>query len=600
MSITFPNDTKIIKQINNSSVYGFLGGSYNLDLTSNFGSMRGSRSLLVKTSTNTADSIGDFGSYKYGVCGIAQLNGTIYVLSGNTVWDGGTSPFDSYTRNVVSGVPVDVDPKLSDMETFNGAIYVASTNTVKKFDGATWTSVAGSLNADSPHLITTLGDRLYWVDDFYTIVSVNTAGTVSSTTGTIDLGVPGYVISFLEASNDTVWIGLTDYVGAGNGRTYVYRWDGETQNRPTAKYTINAKGVLSGCIKDGIPYIVDTNGRLLQFTGGGFTEIDRFPLDEEKVWYNAGRKFNNRAIHPKGMVYDSYHDEILINISSLTDNSTTNSPQFMELPAGIWSYTKNNGLSHKMSASFTTPSSDIYDYGQVRTFETGCLRIVYQEDPGVSDGGRLLWGANYYKNATYTESTGLNFGLFTNDTNDNKQKFSHIITQKLFGGISDIWNKVYVVYKKLLNSTDKIVVKYKTEDDVPLVDSVTFTDIDRFTTTTDISDYSAGDDVRILQGYGAGKTVTIESITDNAGTYTVIVNDDLPTAIIGITGVVQFSKWIKAGTGEITYSEGKQYKALTLTEKNNSPTVQFKICMQFTGKDELYKIKIINNEGIKE
>lgn len=590
--IKIPSE-KGIRQSNKSDILGEINKSFNLDLTSNTNTFRVGRGLLVKASA-TKSSSADFAYNKQGVCGITQYNGLIYVLSGSTVWVGGNSPFDSYAKEVTSGVPTDCQTNRSDIITWNNAIYVGTLNGVKKFDGATWSTIVGSLG-NSPRLMTYLTKRMFWVEDYYKLKSITTSSaTPATTTGTIDLKMPGYCISFLDASNDNVWIGLTDTIGTGKGETFVYRWDGETQDTPTAVYKVNARGILSGIIKDGTPILVDTNGRLLQFNGGGFTEIDRFPLDSEEVWYNAGRNYNDRAIHPKGMVYDSVNDEILINITSMSDRSTADNPDFMELPSGVWAWNKQNGLYHKFSNSFTTPTGEVLDYGQYKCYEPSPMAIIYNEDPTASDGGRIVWGGGFYKGSTYDEDDDLFFGLFTNDTNDNKQKYGYFITSKFLGDIENTFNKVYMLFKKLLTSTSKLIVKYRTEEDTPTPAIITFTDWDRFTTATDISAYGVGDEVQILQGYGAGKSAHIKTI--DGSTY--MLDDTFPAGVIGQTGRAELSHWIKAG--EINYSELKQWKGLTFSQKNTSPFIQLKVCMQFTGKEELYKLKIINNENIKE
>ena len=132
MSIEIPSkETRILKQSNRSDSLGSIVESFNLDLTSNLGSIRTTRSKIVKKSDDKTQ-IGDFGRLTQGVCGIEDNNGAIQILSGQQVWNGGNSPFDSYTIDTIGSTPNDVQSNRSDSSMFNGAYWVGSLNNISK------------------------------------------------------------------------------------------------------------------------------------------------------------------------------------------------------------------------------------------------------------------------------------------------------------------------------------------------------------------------------------------------------------------------------------------------------------------------------------
>jgi len=115
----------------------------------------------------------------------------------------------------------------------------------------------------------------------------------------------------------------------------------------------------------------------------------------------------------------------------------------------------------------------------------------------------------------------------------------------------DVGKRFIQTYKKLLNSSSKIIVKYRTWRRHTNNTTITWTDIDRFTTVTDISAYSIGDEFQVLQGTGSGQSSHIKEI--NGSTY--ILEDNFPTAVIGLTAKANLSHWIKAGDVDMMKEE---------------------------------------------
>lgn len=595
MAINIPKNV-ILKQSNRSDILGDIVESYNIDLNSNLGSIRTTKAKLVYDENDDVD----FGNNNQGVSTIEHTGSIITVASGGFFWQGGTAPSDSLTQDATSGTPSDLQTSRSSGTKFNGGIYVPGLTSLRKFKSSAWTNITSpTLDGTSPHICTTLGNNLYVTNLFDKVGSLNTSDVLSlSGTATLDLGLEGYSITWIEGANDRIWIGVSS---TGNdGVCWVYEWDGETTNTPTRRYTVTANGVVSGKVKDGIPYIVDTRGRFMALSGGVFIELARFPIGND-TFENFDSTVISGVIHPKGI--GILGDEILINISNLKNSSTV---EFFDFPAGVWAWSINTGLYHKYSPSIQ-PVADIgttnlTDYGQMRIGEIGPLSVIDPINPSSTDNGLVIFSAGYYPDAD-DATTDQVYGLFTSDELDTSQDWGYLITSKQFSSsVSDNWQKVYSVYKNLLNATDKIVVKYRTEEDTPIEINLTWVTTSQFTTTSDLSAtltrFGKGlkDEVQVKQGKGSGKSAHISSITESGGTYTVNLDD----TFIGVTGtaIAEVSQWVKAG--EITNSNKEQFKGLTFSDRAIGPWSQVKVGLQFTGKNELYKLRIINKPNVKE
>jgi len=97
--------------------------------------------------------------------------------------------------------------------------------------------------------------------------------------------------------------------------------------------------------------------------------------------------------------------------------------------------------------------------------------------------------------------------------------------------IKDMFTSVVTKWKKTLKPEDKIIIKYRTEDNT-LRDSyivsnptITWVDSTSYTTTEDISGVVIGNEVEIISGAGAGYLAHITNIEESGGTYTVTIDE---------------------------------------------------------------------------
>ena len=603
MKIRIPSQSNpILQQVNDSSIFGTLNGSFNIDLTSDLGKIKTTKTLLSKRST-TLDSSDFGGSLNEGVGAITTFQNNIWLISGQKLWVGGNSPSDSITADTATGTPSCLYQD-SDLKSFNSALIAVNQTDVYRYNPGTvaWTSIHTFSTSGQAHLLEVHREYAYFTFDEYKIGRVNTSWTVSTTgTGTFNPNLPGYSISFMKSDGNRLWVGYANTSGGANETTLIITWDGSTENTASAVYKIDSRAILAGTIVDGVPYVVDINGRLLAFNGSFFQKIASFPIKSSEYLYGLGIKFNQRAIHPNGMTYDSINEEILINVSNVKTYSGT-VPSFHDFPGGVWSYKKESGLTHKYSPSYQpiadSGTTNLAEYGQYNTTLAGAVMCLGLRRTS-GEKGKILFGATIASGSTFDTSLTSTFaGLFTDDTENTSQNFMYFYTPEIHTGtIAETWNDIACMYQKLTSASDKIIVKYRTEKDSPTTATCTWADIDRITTTEDVSDYEIGDEIEFIQGAGSGRFFTISSISENAGTYTVVFSESMPSPVIGIGAIARFTKWKLLG--EITNSDTGQYKQFSPNLKNISPMIQIKVGVLSTGDNEMYSLYLQSEQTIK-
>lgn len=609
MKINIPSESKRIFQDNKKQFNGNIIESFNLDLTSSRGKIGVSRAK--KLSDFTASS-----STTQNINNINIANGLLFFFGLEVgidgIYQGGSTAFSStFTRDSSSA---DFSSPYSDLVIANGTVYATESSSIwyspiSSF--GTWTEISSpALNSDTPHLLTSLGSKVYVTNLDYKIGYISQSNVLTLTgDNTIDFGLDGYTITVLMTGLDRVWVGFSALQDGQLGTTYIYEWDGAS-SLPNQRYEIDASGLICGIVKDGILYVLDTNGRLLRYAGSSFVEVARLPYKDGEFMegFNTN-SFNQRAIHPRAITVDG--DEILINVSNRlvgTSGSSSTSLKWADFPSGVWAYSEENGLYHKISASYQavddTGTTNLTDWGQQRVAQAGAI-FVHDAQIAISDtgeGGRILFSQRYYTGSDDDIETAdidvtLKTAIFADDTQNNTQKYGYFVTRELHTEeIEETWQKIYAKLKKLLNSGDSVVVKYRTEMLEPTEADIAWVNTKTINTSADLSSYSQGDEMQVIQGVGSGKSFTVESVTSTGSGYTVVLKEEF-TGATG-TAIAKFSNF--KYLGEIAYGESKQYKGFTIPVNNQSPVAQFKVCMQFTGKDELYGVQVISKSNIKE
>lgn len=518
-----------------------------------------------------------------------------YIVAGDEIYkkssaDGALN--GSFAVDSEATDPDDTDSDYSDMCAFNGNIAI-SRNDVKiallAGGGETYSETAAFFtDADRPHMLCEYnpsgGKRLYGSEDAK-IFSMNTAGTVvNSTTAnySIDLNSYGAVITKLLPASNGIWI-LT--VNTFGGKGHVFLWDGISYQIAT-DYVLESSGAVAGIIKDDIPYIVDTDGKLMAFSSGSFQEVARLPTDGRYL-YNPISTVNDRFMHPNGIMLDDGRINILVD----TRYQANGNPMQENCPAGIWEFDPDIGLYHKRSLSlYADVDGEITDYGQQKILRAGCLFKLKSRSSASGDNGTMYAGASLYNGS----QVAIDGAIFIDDSNDTVQKYGYFITTDVFtGNILDTWQKVYAQHKKALDSADRIWVKYRFEKEDPTYINLNWATNYRFMTTTDLS-ACVGQEVEVLSGSGAGGIAHIKTVT-GSGTYTVTLDESITGASTATQAAsyARVQSWIKAGDPSQLkdfYSEFPIGKPQT--------HIQLKVCARYTGKGEINGV-LIQSDGYK-
>lgn len=600
-----PNSNKKYLQTNRTDVYPLanLWSTFNLDFSSNLGSMRVSPRLRVNTSTASDADLGIPVAFKH-------FGGKIWAICNTHIFTSSGEPDDSFTDDATTGFQTDYSDDESDLELFNGVLCATTTDALYTTDGLSWTS-RDTLNGGNAHMMTYFKkfDRLYYSNQSDNIISISN-GWVTADPGTdyaisLSTDSDSYKITSLKASTSFVWIGVTDSSHKGTGGK-VLQWDGIS---PTiqAEYPLgNAQGCLSLQIdpKTDSPVAMGSDGILYGFNGAGFQEIGRLPFSNNRP-YNWDDADNERFIHPNGMFFTK-DGTLLALINNRNPNSSN--PVVENLPSGIWEWNKDIGFTHKYSASYNPIGSEtITDFGQNRVARVGAIASMLVQGSGNIDG-TLLAGIQYYTNASSSTSA-----ILTDNSLDTIRKSGYFVTCWFESDeIEDNWLKAWAVYRRFLNSTDRMAFKYRLEEEAPIEATITWVDTTSFTTTTDISAYANtatgfdgtyGGEVEILRGTGGGVCRHITGVVNNAGTYTVT----LDTAVTGVTtgtATARFQKWVKlladptptTNAGEV-YGQVNSYTGFPIAK--NSPRIQIKGYMEWTGKNEFHKLGLYSTDFLE-
>ena len=589
--ITIPDKNRRYIQGTDSDILGNLFSTFNCDFKQNKGALRLGRRLVLNTATADLTQLNSYPvGFKYFNNGSST---SVYTAAGsaNTGYAfSALTPDGGFGRVVTAGSPATVDSTTSDIEVGFGELYISSASDAKVYY-LNSSNVWGNLNAGSAGNVMMMcyfnyQNRMYVTKGGYQIQSWDSSHTVASPAATYTLSLATTeIITFIKASNNRIWIGTVNVYG---GRGYVYSWDGSTSTGPQATYKLDTAGALA-CVIDGdVPYIIDTNGRLLHFNGGTFVATAGFNRKNDKQLYNAAYSLNKRFIHPNGMAIIEGEINVLADLTN-NDVAAHGGTQEDCNPSGVWEYSRTNkDLKHKTSFTLTKSGGTINDFGQVRIFGAGGLAEAIVTSS--VNNGSYLAGCSYYTDATTTTS-----GIFYDDLNDTLAKCGSYVSARLFSVrvLKDIWHRLYALHLKFLNASDKIVVKWRSTIDIPTEVTITWLSSTAFYTSTDLTPYmTIGTDglygeVDVIQGLGSGKCSHITNIQKRATDWLVQV-DETYTGATG-TSKARLSKWIKAGT----IQDVLDYDSVQLGLKNGIQ-IQVKLWMSWTGQNELISTVITN------
>ncbi len=590
----FPNDQKVYIQNNRSNVYpqGNLWSTMGTDFQSNVGVLRVAPRLKINSQTSDLANLGLPVAFKY-------FSGTFWTVAGARVFFGGNSPEDAYTQDTHTNTPTTCSSDTADLEVFDGRLWVTTqTGLLSNGGGGTvgdWTDRGMTLTTGLVHITRYFPqfNRLYVTNGTF-VYSIDTTNSVV-TTGDYTISLPfGNLITSMEVTSDTIWIG-TQSRDVANMNGNVFQWDGISAQADNV-YPLQAKGVRAIVINQNTdnPSVMDDLGILREFNGQGFAEIGRLPYTNVYPLDSDGLNASGRFIHFNGLAYTP-NNTILANINNL-DNLGGISEN---IPSGVWEWSKETNFVHKYPFTYNIVgnTSTITDWGQNKVSAVGAIENAIVPVSDESDqNGNILVGATFYTDASTTTK-----GIFINDTINTTQKKGYVVTDWWESKeVASSWNFWWMSYRKFLNASDNITIKYRYTEETPTYIDITWVNTTSFTTATNPNDYwtsNTGGEVEILQGVGSGLCAHITNITGpSGGLYTVTI-DETATGATTTTAKARLQKWIKAFPKDPVTTPANW--AVFALGGDSQPRIQVKICYTFTGNGEHYKSILTSNEDIK-
>ncbi len=576
--IKIPGTTRKWVQPNTGDLLGNLWSSFNIDLQSNMGSLRVSPRLKINKSTTDLANLGVPVAFK----GIAS---TIATVAGSRVFFSDEAfPNSPFTEDASGTASTDYSSDYSDLEIFNKILYSSAPSKIRSLAsvGGVWTDRHTFGVTNYPHKLCYFKkfNRLYAIASRSSIISLDTANVVA-TEGDyfISWGAAERVaVTDIKASSDAIWIAGKPYNVGRQETATVWQWDGISPNI-TKEYKIaGCHAIFAMAIDEerNVPVVMGDNGVLYELSGAGFVEIGRLPYTTHLPYAGANpyssSAANDRFIHPNGLIFTKDHTILALINGKNGDNAGT---QNENIPSGVWEWSAENGFVHKYSLSYDPASTSISDFGQFQVSRVGAIADMNWSATNSGRDGTILVGASYFTNASSTSNA-----IFFDNSLDTIRKAGYFVTTKIKSPkVQDYWEAIHTLYDHLLTSTDKIVVKYRTKLATATNISITWVNTTSFTTTTDVSGM-VGYEVEILNGTGGGLCAHIVSVVNNAGTYTVTIDETATGATTG-TAKARVQNWIKA--------DSIQTQSINFSKKGiqkSANWIQFKVFMLWTGKND--------------
>ncbi len=586
MTLSIPTAKKQFLQPNNSDNEGNLYSTFNCDFESNAGVLQLAKKLLLNNSSDTvAEITGVPVGFRYFNNGSTV---SIYTAAGasNVGYPFiAQTPNAAFSKVATSGAPATVNSNTSDIETAFGELYITSASEQKIFylNGSNaWNNFgAGASGSTMMLCYFPAAQRVYVTKGGNVIQSFDSSHTVTSSgPNSLTLGT-GEIITFMRASSNGIWIGTVNING---GKGFIYFWDGSSTQVQKA-YRLETAGALSCVIKNDVPHVIDSGGNYLIWNGGTFVKQTGFYRKNEKQLYGSAANLNNRFIHPNGMAVIDDEVNALVDLTN-QDATLHNGTQEDCNPSGIWVFNQltavTGQLRHKFAVTLGKSGDTVKDYGQFKIRGAGGLaQLVSTSNLG---NGTILAGAAFFGDATTVK-----YGMFYEDTNDTIMKGGYFVSPIISSAnLVDMWSKLFAFHEKYALATDRIIAKVRHVFDIPVEATITWRNTTSFVVTgVDLSLYKKGDEVDVLQGIGAGLVSHIVSIqAASAGAYIIKV-DETYTGATG-TSIVRFMKWKKLGLIKDKVDFGQ------VAIGNAAARIQMKIFMNWTGKNQLTKVVVIN------
>lgn len=223
-----------------------------------------------------------------------------------------------------------------------------------------------------------------------------------------------------------------------------------------------------------------------------------------------------------------------------------------------------------------SPNVDYFQYGRV---SSGAIVKPTSSASFLKNwNSPIIWTAGVQTSDVSTQSHAVN--IITDSFN-----VGHIETQRIYSqNIEQTWNHVYSFIDSLELDNEKVIVKYRTEDESGYpTDSLlgawltTDTINSNNTTTDDWSYVQEGDEAMITDGYGRGYSAHVTSVTISSGTTSVTLDESIGTVNQPVR--VSFTNYRKCSPSDTSNTEKNIAKAII---GKNSSWIQLKVELRGT------------------
>lgn len=221
------------------------------------------------------------------------------------------------------------------------------------------------------------------------------------------------------------------------------------------------------------------------------------------------------------------------------------------------------GTSITLSAPGVSNTFSFYpnvDFGAFFSSRTFSLNVIERSVSNRKYGVDALWGSEVYRR----DNTG-NYATI-NTAADYIGSRGYFVTPKMFStDVTDQQNLVTLKFSPFISELNKIIIKYRTYDDMlTFIDldkwDITWTSTTTFTTTeTNWLGAVVGNEVEVLTGAAGGLLAHITAISDNAGTRTVTIDETYANYVSGDISRAVFRNFIKWKTIEDGDSYAEQF-----------------------------------------
>ena len=602
MIVSIPENGKLY-QTNDGELSGSIYASYNLDLTSNPGRIRVSPQTILAGSATY-----DLGGSMYHIPVIIKSSAAgqsrWWIMGDKKLYYTTADPISgALTDDITANAPSEIlDYKYSDMIEFKpnaettSLIVSGGTDTVisgftdiSKLTAGTWTSnwftgLGGTgLITQVPHPLNFGFNNLLLIGNKNKVHTVDIYNTIDNNRLNFK---PEFEVVWIISSSTGYWIGCRN---TQDREAEVFYWDGYSENF-NGNYKVGSSQVYCGIIKDGVCYIMNGRGQLMAFNGAGFSEVARLPIitGDGRNWKDG----NNLSIHKNGICLIDNNIHILINAQMDISGTADNYSYLENMLSGIWEYTKEHGLVHKYSITKDTDvtKTTIKDYGSPMINFGGALVSIPREY------GLFYAGTYLYRQDKSQATAGPIGNIVKLNITDDIAKVGYFITPKIpTSSVQENWQRIYAVIKKLINSTDKIHIKYRTEDKI--YGTAGQTALNKYGMAAQWIDgttiiYSGpsdalvevGEEVEFIGGVGSGLSANIYSID---GTTTIHLDETFAGTASGY-GTIRINNWKKLGT-DINIQNLENFE---IPIDKQSSWIQFKVVMFFKGKNEIEKLLV--------